>query len=555
MVERKRLGDILIDSGIISESQLMEAIKYQKEHFIKLGEAFVQLGYVTKVQIAETLSIQLKIPMVDLIDEQVDRAVAKLIPQNVARKYNLIPFKMVNEMISLAISNPFDLHAIDDIKFITKKGLELFIADEDSINWAIDKYYADESSQKAIEELKEEFNLTNFDDQLAEGDEIANAPIVRLVKSIIDQAIELSGSDIHIEPFEKEVFVRVRVDGVLTKIMNIPKTSYSGVLTRFKILAEINIAEQRIPQDGRIETEINGKAYDIRVSTLPTVFGEKLVLRILNRSNQLMDRSKLGFNVAENEIINKFQRAPYGIVLLSGPTGSGKTTTLYTLLKEHNDVSKNVVTVEDPVEYMFNGINQVQVNNKTGLTFANGLRSILRQDPDVIMIGEIRDEETAEIAVRAAITGHMVLSTIHTNDAATSVTRLVDMGIPAFLVAEGLIGVVAQRLMRTLCPHCKRPHPVTDFEAKVLDVSHDTMIYSAKGCTRCSDTGYQGRVAVHEVLDMNENIKEAIIAGEPAEHIKQMAIKNGMVTLFENSKALVIRGETSFDELTKTVFV
>jgi type IV pilus assembly protein PilB len=555
LVERKRLGDILIDSGIISEAQLQEAIRFQKEHFLKLGEALVKMNYVTKDEIAKTLSIQLKIPLVDLIDEDVDRQVAKLIPQNVARKYNLIPFAKREEVLSLAISNPFDLHAIDDIRFITKKEVSLFIANEDNINWAIDKYYSDETSEKAIEDLKKEFNLSNFDEQLAEGDEVANAPTVRLVKSIINQAIELSASDIHIEPFEKEVYVRVRVDGVLTKIMNIPKSSFSGVLTRFKILAEINIAEQRIPQDGRIETEIDGHAFDIRVSTLPTVFGEKLVLRILNRTNQLLDRSKLGFSEEENGLIDKFQRSPYGIVLISGPTGSGKTTTLYTLLKEQNDVSRNVVTVEDPVEYMFNGINQVQVNNKTGLTFANGLRSILRQDPDVIMIGEIRDEETAEIAVRSAITGHMVLSTIHTNDATTSVTRLVDMGVPPFLVAEGLVGVIAQRLMRHLCPHCKKSYEANAFEAKILNVAESTVLFRAKGCTRCNDTGYQGRFAIHEVLEMTDDIKDAIISGQSSEYIKKIAISNGMETLFSNAKALVLSGNTSFDELTKTVFV
>jgi len=555
LVERKRLGDILIDSGIISDEQLNEAIQYQKEHFLKLGEALVQMSYVTKDEIAKILSIQLKIPLVDLIDQSVDRNTAKLIPQNVARKYNLIPFERDGDVLSLATSNPFDLHAIDDIKFITKKEVELFIANEDSINWAIDKYYSDETSEKAIEDLKKEFNLSSFDEQLSEGDEVTNAPTVRLVKSIINQAIELSASDIHIEPFEKEVYVRVRVDGVLTKIMNIPKSSFSGVLTRFKILAEINIAEQRIPQDGRIETEIDGHAFDIRVSTLPTVFGEKLVLRVLNRTNQLLDRSKLGFSEEENGLIDKFQRSPYGIVLISGPTGSGKTTTMYTLLKEQNDVSRNVVTVEDPVEYMFNGINQVQVNNKTGLTFANGLRSILRQDPDVIMIGEIRDEETAEIAVRSAITGHMVLSTIHTNDATTSVTRLVDMGVPSFLVAEGLVGVIAQRLMRQLCPHCKRPYGANGFEAKILGVSEASTLYRAVGCARCNETGYQGRLAIHEVLEMTDDIKEAIVAGKSSEHIKKIAVSSGMETLFSNAKALVLSGDTSFDELTKTVFL
>ncbi|WP_246543125.1 GspE/PulE family protein [Fusibacter paucivorans] len=555
MTDRKRLGDILIDSGDITSDQLQDAIQYQKEHFLKLGEALVKLNYVTKEQIAKTLSIQFKLPLIDLMDTNVDRSVAKLIPQNVAKKYNVMPFGMEDGVVCMAISNPFDLHAIDDVHFITKKSIKPFISDEDSINWAIDKYYVDESSQKAIEELKKEFSIQSFDDQLDEGDEITNAPTVRLVKSIINQAIDLSASDIHIEPFESEVYVRVRVDGVLTKIMNIPKTSYSGVLTRFKILAEINIAEQRVPQDGRIETEIDGRAYDIRVSTLPTVFGEKLVLRILNRGNQLLDRSKLGFTKHEDGLIDKFQRSPYGIVLISGPTGSGKTTTLYTLLKEQNDVSQNVVTVEDPVEYMFDGINQVQVNTKAGLTFARGLRSILRQDPDVIMIGEIRDEETAEIAVRSAITGHMVLSTIHTNDAATSITRLVDMGIPAFLVAEGLVGVIAQRLMRTLCPHCKRPYDAKPFEMEVLGVEPGTKLFSARGCTRCNDTGYQGRIAIHEVLEITETLKKAIITGQSSEEIKNIAVESGMATLFANAKDVVLRGDSSFDEMTKTVFV
>lgn len=555
MKKRKKIGELLVNAGIISSRQLEEAVKLQKEQGIKMGEALVQLGYVTNKQITNILAVQLDIPVVDLDREQIKMTAIKSIPQTVAKKYSVIPVHMDEKKIIIASANPYNMEAVEDIGFITKKRVKIHLCDYETIQKNIDRYYKEES-EKALEDLRKEMGSANdIIDEEIEKDDIINAPTVRLVNSIIQQAIKMKASDIHIEPFENEIFVRARVDGILTRMMSIPNKSYSAICTRFKILADMNIAEKRVPQDGRIQTELDGNKYDLRVSSLPTVFGEKLVLRILHRSANLLEVSALGFTEQEEKTIREFMHAPHGIILVSGPTGSGKTTTLYAVLSELNTVSKNLVTVEDPVEYMFEGINQVQVNIKAGLTFAEGLRSILRQDPDIIMIGEIRDEETVEIAVRSAITGHLVLSTVHTNDAASTVTRLMDMGIEPYLVADSLVGVVAQRLVRRLCPECKEACLSSDYDKSILHIEENATIYKPKGCGSCGYTGYAGRLAVHEVLVVDDKIKKYIVDGESTRFIKEEARKAGMETIYDQCKKKVLDGNTSIEEMIKTVFV
>ncbi|MDF2684948.1 MAG: epsE, partial [Clostridia bacterium] len=470
--KRKKLGDILISAGFINETQLEEAMLYKDVNKIKLGEALVRLNYVTEKNVINAISMQSDIKKVDLESTYIDPDTARLIPVEIARKYNLIPIEIENGKLIVATSDPFNIFAIDDVRFLTRKQLEVRIATADSINRAIDVYFTKQATDKAIEDLKREYGgdeATSIIDDEAAFD-IKNAPAVRLSDSILTQAIALGASDIHIEPFENIVIVRYRIDGALKEVMRIPVNLYSSVCTRLKIIADMDIAERRIPQDGRIEKIVNGKPYDYRVSSLPTIYNEKLVMRILDRSSFSYTRSKLGFTEYENKKIEDLLRMPYGIILLTGPTGSGKTTTLYAFLNELNTSDRNIVTIEDPVEYMLGGINQVQVNTKAGLTFASGLRSILRQDPDIIMIGEIRDEETAQIAVRAAITGHIVLATIHTNDAPGAVTRLVDMGIEPYLVADALAGVIAQRLVRKLCKNCKVERMCNEIEMELLGV-------------------------------------------------------------------------------------
>jgi type IV pilus assembly protein PilB len=467
MRERKRLGDMLLEAGKISLAQLNRALETQRKTKRRLGEVLIDQGLLTEDEIADVLAQQLSLERIDLEKTFVEQDIARSIPKEVALKYTAIPIYMRDDKLVVAMSDPLNMFAIDDICFITQKKIQPAVATKQQILKAIEIYYTKQDTDQAIEELKREFTDFTEGSQKTEmdlTDDVQAAPAVRLTNSIINQAIATNASDIHIEPFENYVAVRYRVDGVLFESNRIPQSLYSAVSTRIKIMAGMNIAEKRLPQDGRIELETKGRSYDFRVSSLPTVFGEKIVIRVLDRTTFDFTRDKLGFTERENEMLDKIIRMPYGIVLLTGPTGSGKTTTLYSLLSEVNTPDKNIVTIEDPVEYMLEGINQVQVNTKAGLTFAAGLRSILRQDPDIIMIGEIRDEETAQIAVRAAITGHLVLSTLHTNDAPGAITRLVDMGVEPYLAADAIVAVIAQRLVRKLCTSCRTTYTADEKE-------------------------------------------------------------------------------------------
>ncbi|HEX2947252.1 MAG TPA: ATPase, T2SS/T4P/T4SS family [Clostridia bacterium] len=555
MRERKRLGDILMSAGKLTVAQLNAALEVQSRTKKRIGAVLIDEGILSESEIIDTLSQQLSIKRIDIDNTYVEPEIARSIPKEVAKKHNLIPVNLQDGKLIVAMSDPLNVFAIDDVCFITQKKVEPVIATKSSIEKAIEFYFGKQATDKAIEDLKKEYGIsaeTKID--AGETDDVQSAPAVRLSNSIINQAINMSASDIHIEPYESYVSVRYRVDGVLFESNRIPENLYSAVSTRIKIMSGMNIAEKRVPQDGRIEMSMNGKSFDFRVSSLPTVFGEKIVIRVLDRTTFNYNREKLGFTAVENELMDKIIHMPYGIVLLTGPTGSGKTTTLYTMLNEVNTPDKNIVTVEDPVEYMLEGINQVQVNNKAGLTFAAGLRSILRQDPDIIMIGEIRDEETAQIAVRAAITGHLVLSTLHTNDAPGAMTRLVDMGIEPYLAADAVVGVIAQRLVRRLCASCRTSYISDENEMKLLNIDKPARLYKAEGCPTCHGSGYKGRTAIHEVMLIGREMRRIIEQKGNAEELRETAVKEGMVNLFENCRSLVLKGETTIQEMVKTVY-
>lgn len=551
---KKKLGEILLEKGVIDKNQLHVALHEQENNLKQLGEILISLGYVTNEELTNAITLQSSIERINLQNTYIEAATARLIPKEVAKKYTMIPIYELDDTVYVAMSDPRNMFALDDLRLIIKKPIRVLMASPSEIEAAIEVYYSQQISERAIEDLKRDL-LVDKNAQVAEDADIQNAPAVRLANSIINQAVILKASDIHIEPFEDSVVVRFRIDGTLVPNMTIPQNLYSAVLTRFKVISGINIAEKRIPQDGRIEMLIAGQHYDFRVSTLPTVFGEKVVIRILDRSSFLYTRKMLGFTEENSLLMDQILKKPNGIILVTGPTGSGKSTTLYALLQELNTPDLNVITIEDPVEYMLHGINQVQVNAKAGLTFASGLRSILRQDPDVVMIGEIRDEETAEIAVRASITGHLVLSTLHTNDAPSSIARLVDMNIQAFLVAESLSGIIAQRLVRRLCPECKKSALTTPAEMEILLLAEPCEISNPVGCPKCNGTGYSGRIAIHEVMHINRALRDAIQDGSSTEVLRDISKQNGMTQLFDSCKGLVLQGTTSLSELVKTVYV
>ncbi|MTI48220.1 MAG: type II secretion system protein GspE [Firmicutes bacterium] len=553
--KKMRLGDLLVSVGKISEEQLMEALKEQKSTGKKIGELLVEKGYVTELDIIQVLEFQLGIPHINLDKYYIDPEIPRLINENLARRSVLIPIKKIEDTLTVAMADPLNIFAIDDVKISTGLQVEPVISTKENIVNAIDQYYGKQSAEKAIEDFKKQYDMDNIED--LDDDilnEINNAPVVRLVNSIIKQAIKSKASDVHIEPFEDKVRVRFRIDGELQEIMSPAKSTHSAIVTRIKIMGKMNIAEKRVPQDGRVETSVDGREVDLRLSVLPTVFGEKIVIRLLDRSSFLLSKKQLGFTDTNLTRFNQMLRNPNGIILVTGPTGSGKTTTLYTALREFNSINRNIITVEDPVEYRLDGVNQVQVNVKSGLTFATGLRAILRQDPDIVMIGEIRDRETAQIAVRAAITGHLVISTMHTNDAPSTTARLLDMGIEPYLITSSVAGVVAQRLVRKICDNCKIEYKPTESERNLLDIDENILLYKGKGCSKCYNTGYKGRMAIHEILHMTNEIKDSISIGASVNSIKDSAIKQGMITLEDNCKDLVAQGITTVEELLKVTY-
>lgn len=556
-----RLGDILVKAGKITQVQLVEALRRQAIEGRRLGEILVEEKLVTEEDILTVLELQLDIERVNLdyIDYQ-DEAIRK-VPENLCKQHNIIPFKIEGNNIHVAMSNPSNIMIADDIKLITGLNTVKYLASEDEIKKAIESKYKKQYAEKVARDLIEEEMANELEskkqNQFEESEETKDAPVVKLVNTIIGNAVILKASDIHIEPFEDIVRIRARVDGQLQKMLEIPKNSHNSLVTRIKILANLNIAEKRVPQDGRILTRVNGKEVDLRVSVLPTINGEKVVIRILARNMELIDKQKLGMRNDDLVKLESILSNPYGIILVTGPTGSGKSTTLYAVLSELNTMQQNIITVEDPVEFSINGINQVNVNVKAGLTFASGLRSILRQDPDVIMVGEIRDGETAEIAVRASITGHVVLSTLHTNDAPSTVARLVDMGIEPYLISTSVTGVIAQRLVRKNCPKCSHEYVPKEREREILGIkdNEDIKLIKGEGCPYCNGTGYKGRVGIYEILDINKEVRETISLGENSDKIRECAIKNGMKTLKDACVEHVLEGITTVDELMRVAFL
>ncbi|MBA1336986.1 MAG: Type IV fimbrial assembly, ATPase PilB [Firmicutes bacterium] len=555
---RKKLGDILVDAGKISKEQLEYSLDLQKKRGDKLGKILVDEGMLSEDEIIEVLEYQLGIPHAMLEKYYIDPEIARLIPESLARRYNAIPIKKYNGILTVAMSDPMNIFAIDELKLATGMNIQPAIASEDDIRSAIEFYYGKQTAEKAVEDFKKEFKIDSsieLDKELL--DQVNNAPVVRLVNSIIEQAVVSRASDVHIEPGENSLRIRFRIDGELHEMMTTPMNTHGAVVARIKIMSNLNIAERRLPQDGRVEMDVAGKNLDLRISILPTVFGEKVVIRLLDRGSFLMTKKQLGFTEGNISLYDKLIKVPYGIILVTGPTGSGKTTTLYTALRELNDTTVNIITLEDPVEYRLEGINQVQVNPKAGLTFAGGLRSILRQDPNIIMVGEIRDEETANLAVRAAITGHLVLSTMHTNDASSSVVRLIDMGVEPYLVASSVMGVISQRLVRKICPECRKGYKPGADELKLVGLEEEDglVLYKGQGCSGCNGTGYRGRTAVHEIMTITGKHRDLINRRVSSDKLARLSEDLGMKTLRDNCIELVKMGITTVEEMMKVVYL
>lgn len=553
-----RLGDLLVETGNITQEQLEHALAKQKERNMKLGEILVDEGIITEDDIAVALSNQLNIEIVDLQNINIDKSVTQLVPVNILKKYTMMPFAFSEynkNVLRVAMENPLDTYAQEDISIITNYQVEPVVATTRSIMLAIDKYHGQDEMKHALNQYAKEKKLEVEVDE-HEEEEINSSPIVKLVKEMIDLAVRQRASDIHIEPMEEYIRVRYRIDGVLQKKATYNVSVLPAIIARIKIIGGMDISEKRKPQDGRITQVVDHVEYDIRVSILPTVFGEKVVMRLTAKMALTREKSQLGLKPYELEQFDYIIKNPHGILLVTGPTGSGKSTTLYTALSELNTNDVNIITVEDPVEANIDGINQVQVNPKAELTFASALRSILRQDPDIIMIGEIRDTETAAIAVQASITGHLVVSTLHTNSAASSITRLEDMGIESYLIADSVIGVIAQRLVRRLCPVCKKPKQATEEEKEFMgvDVSKDVTIYEPCGCAKCENSGFKGRIGVYEIMKMTPTLKKIISRREGADVLKDKAIEEGMRTLRMSGSQYVLDGTTSFAEVVRISF-
>lgn len=563
MIYRKkvRLGDLLVQKGIITEEQLSEALKQQKEKKLMLGEMIVSMGFASQSQINDVLCEHLNIDFVDMREEEPDPQVLSLLDESIMRKYTLVPLRHDNNnagALQVAMADPMNILAMDDINIITGMQVVPILANAQDINAFLDKAFGQQQAQNIVELYKREQGDNNKEaekENNARREEIENAPIVVLINNIIEQAVRQRASDIHIEPMEKTVRVRYRIDGNLKEIMKYDNALLGAITTRLKIMSGMDISEKRKPQDGRITTTVDRREYDIRVSNLPTVYGEKVVMRIASKEGFNVDISKLGLTERDRRVFQDILRNPHGIILVTGPTGSGKSTTLYTALSELNTEDVNIITVEDPVEANIDGINQVQVNTKANLTFASALRSILRQDPDIIMIGEIRDSETAEIAVRASITGHLVVSTLHTNSTASSVARLEDMGVESYLIADSMVGIIAQRLVRRLC-ECKKPKEATVEEKQLLGVDTDKSctIYEPCGCKLCNNTGYYGRMGIYEIMKISPAIKRLISKNADAEDIKNQAVKEGMNTLKMAAANGVKEGITSIAEMIKATY-
>lgn len=564
MAERGKvqLGTLLVERHVITDDQLAEALELQKKSRKRLGDCLAQLGFASEEDIVNVLGVQLNIPRIDLRGIQIDPEIIRLVSGTVLRRHGVLPVALDgrrSNTLILAMSNPLDMDAQDDISIITNYMIDPRIATTAEINAVLDKYFGNDEAMSAAEKYakeKEEQQQQAAELNAQQQTELNNAPIVQLVRSIIEQAVRQRASDIHLDALEKQVRVRYRIDGVLVEKMLYDISLLPAIVTRIKIMGGMDISERRKPQDGRITMDIDRAEYDIRVSVLPSSFGEKIVLRLANANALTRSKSELGMREWELKKFEHIIANPNGILLVTGPTGSGKSTTLYTALSELNNESVNIITVEDPVEANIAGINQVQVNPKADLTFATALRAILRQDPDIIMIGEIRDYETASIAVQASITGHLVVSTLHTNSASAAITRLLDMGVESFLLADSVVGIIAQRLARKLCRACRKPRPASAMEKLLLGrpESEDVTVYEPCGCALCNETGYYGRIGVYEIIEMTPELRQIITERGTTEQIKAMALSQGMHTLRMSAADYVLEGITTVDEMLKVSF-
>lgn len=560
----ERIGEKLVRNALITQDQLVEAQKAQKTSGTRLGSQLVKLGYLSEEQLVEFLGQQYGLPAIVLKTLHPDPETVKLVPLNVVQKYMAIPFERQGSTLKVAMTDPANIFAVDDLKFLTGYSIEVYVTSEESLKWAIDHFYDQSASLgEALATMEEDDGSIELADGLDEVSvgvmekEAEEAPVIKLCNLILIDAIKKGASDIHIEPYEKFMRIRFRIDGMLQEVMKPPMRLKNAIISRLKIMSKLDIAERRLPQDGRIKLRIQGgREVEFRVSVLPTLFGEKVVMRILDKTSLQLDMTKLGF---EEQALAHFKEGiykPWGMVLVTGPTGSGKTTTLYSAISELNKIETNISTAEDPVEFDLAGVNQVQMHEEIGLTFAASLRSFLRQDPDIILVGEIRDFETAEIGIKAALTGHLVLSTLHTNDAPSTINRLLNMGIEPFLVASSVNLIVAQRLARKICPHCS----TTD------DISKETLIQmgmdpedarnavcsTGSGCSMCNNTGFKGRIALYEVMTVNDPIKELVLMGASGSEIKKEAINQGMKTLRQSGLTKVAQGVTSVAEVLRT---
>jgi type IV pilus assembly protein PilB len=552
---RKRLGDILQERGLISQEELAAALEEQRRSGDRLGESLVKLGFVTADQVADALSEHLRIERVDFGRRYLAPEIVELVPASVITSKYVLPLEVEDGFLVVAMADPMDINVIDDLQRLTGKIIRPLVATEEEI---IEAFQRTRNIAQSARELLNDYEQEEGEEEEQTQQYLGDAPGVRLANLILEQAIMQKASDIHLEPLEGRMKVRYRIDGLLRDIMEIPRHLQGDVNSRIKVMAGLDITERRKPQDGRIQLSFNGTEVDLRISTLPTVYGEKIVARVLHRANHLMDLDEFGFSPADLEKMESMLRLNQGLILVTGPTGSGKTTTLYAFLNRLNSPEKNIVTVEDPVEYRLDGVNHVQVNPKVGLTFATGLRTVLRQDPDVIMVGEIRDEETGEIAVRSALTGHLVLSTLHTNSAVATVSRLINMGLEPYILSSTIIGIVAQRLVRRICFDCREEVELTDplmiRYIRSLGREPPRVVYQGKGCPLCGGTGYRGRTAIGEVLVFNREMRQAVDRRAGEDELLDIALRSGMTTLQRAAVAKLAQGITTAEEIIRTVY-
>ena len=556
-----RLGDLLVASGVISEEQLHEALELQKQTHQRLGDVLVQSGIITEQHLIEALQIQLGVEFVDLTAVSIPVELAKYVPRNLARKFCVVPVKLIRDTLYLAMSDPLDFVAQEEVKAASRKRVVPMIATRRAVEQAISRLYGNEGTARVIEEMKREAGASAPDIVPAQlsretGDRSGDsAPTIRFVNGLIERAVQERASDIHLEPQEGEMVVRMRVDGLLRRMFTVPAELQNTVISRLKIMGGMNIAEHKLPQDGQAVVQVKGHGLDLRISSMPTVYGEKIVLRLLDKAAQALSKEAIGLEGKDLERYEALLRNTSGVILLVGPTGSGKSTTMCAMLRDLAREEVNIVTLEDPVEYHIPGVSQCQINEKTGMTFASGLRAILRQDPDIISVGEIRDGETASIAMRSAITGHLVLSTLHTNDAPSAVFRLRDIGVEPWLVSSALRGVISQRLVRKICPHCKKGYQPSGEELALLGIPEDTKttFYKGEGCPECHHTGYTGRRAAFEILMVNSCLRRLISEDAGLDAITAAAREDGYTTMRESCRDLVLRGVTTAEEAARTI--